>query len=174
GADQQTVAMSVPWSAPEVLDEATMGTVHSEIWSLGATIYSLFAGRTPFEKPGKGQNTRENLSARIAQAKYTPIGRDDVPQRLEEVLAKSMSRRPDQRQQSAAQLAFELQRIQQELGLTVTALELGEGQWNSSTARVELGDEQRRGPVRPEVEVGSARKRRTSNHVTARSDEQII
>ena len=37
-------------SAPEVVAEQTGGTVSSEVWSLGATVYSLLAGHSPFER----------------------------------------------------------------------------------------------------------------------------
>ncbi len=54
----QVLAMSIPWSAPEVIAEQTAGTVASEVWSLGATVYSLLAGHSPFERRDRGQNTR--------------------------------------------------------------------------------------------------------------------
>ena len=58
-ADEQVLAMSVPWSAPEVLTEQTSGTVASEVWGLGATVYSLLAGHSPFERMEPGQNARD-------------------------------------------------------------------------------------------------------------------
>ena len=171
-----TFAMSVPWSAAEVLNEQTSGTVASEIWSLGATIYSLLAGRTPFERAGKGQNTREQLKARISQAKYTPIGRGDVPQRLEQVLAQSMNRKPDQRQRSAAQFAQDLQQVQHELGLAVTPLEIGEESWTIGGGQVNFANEQVRGPIRAQVAVESQRKRKqpADSSSLAQRDEQIV
>ena len=51
--DQESVGLSIPWSAPEVLLDETPGTVASEVWSLAATVYSLLAGRSPFEIPGR-------------------------------------------------------------------------------------------------------------------------
>ena len=77
-----TVGLSIPWSAPEVLHDEVSGTVASEVWSLGATVYSLLAGRSPFEITG-GENGTAALMARIAKAKVPPIGRDDVPPSLE-------------------------------------------------------------------------------------------
>src|SRR5690606_35204066 len=57
----EVLAMSVPWSAPEVIAETTSGDVASEVWALGATVYSLLAGHSPFERREAGQNTREHL-----------------------------------------------------------------------------------------------------------------
>ena len=64
----EVLAMSIPWSAPEVIAEQTAGTVASEVWSLGATVYSLLAGHSPFERRERGQNTKEQLRRRIARA----------------------------------------------------------------------------------------------------------
>src|SRR6185437_6313286 len=35
----EAIGLSIPWSAPEVLLDETSGTIASEVWSLGATIY---------------------------------------------------------------------------------------------------------------------------------------
>ncbi|MFH6779954.1 serine/threonine-protein kinase, partial [Clavibacter michiganensis] len=51
-AATDAVGLSIPWSAPEVLAAESPGTVRSEVWSLAATVYSLLAGRSPFEVPG--------------------------------------------------------------------------------------------------------------------------
>ena len=67
----EVLAMSIPWSAPEVVAEQTAGTIASEVWSLGATVYSLLAGHSPFERRERGQNTKEQLRRRIARASYT-------------------------------------------------------------------------------------------------------
>ncbi len=49
-AASDVLAMSIPWSAPEVVAEHSGGTIASEVWSLGATVYSLLAGHSPFER----------------------------------------------------------------------------------------------------------------------------
>ncbi len=56
-AASDVLAMSIPWSAPEVVAEHSGGTIASEVWSLGATVYSLLAGHSPFERREKDQNT---------------------------------------------------------------------------------------------------------------------
>ena len=86
--------MSVPWSAPEVIAEATAGTVASEVWALGATVYSLLAGHSPFERMEKGQNSRDQLSRRILHAHYPRMTRPDVPEEVQAVLARAMARDP--------------------------------------------------------------------------------
>ena len=120
----QFVAMSVPWSSPEVVTEATTGTVRSEIWSLGATLYTLLAGRSPFAEPQRERNTRDLMKARVAKAQYSPIGRPDVPRPVESLLARTMSRDPAMRQQSMLELGEELRSLQAQLGLLQSPLEV--------------------------------------------------
>ena len=84
----EVFAMSVPWSAPEVVAEETTGTIASEVWGLGATVYSLLAGQSPFERLDRAQNTRDHLRRRILRATYTRIPRPDVPDALQEVLVR--------------------------------------------------------------------------------------
>ncbi|MDQ2661677.1 MAG: serine/threonine protein kinase [Actinomycetota bacterium] len=127
------VGLSIPWSAPEVLRDDVSGTVASEVWSLGATVYSLIAGRSPFEVP-RGDNTSIALMTRIEKAKPPPTGRVDVPQSLERVLARAMSRRPVDRQGSALEFIRDLQAVEEQLGLAQTPLEVAMDDWALATA----------------------------------------
>lgn len=120
--DAGVEAMSVPWSAPEVINGKVMGTVASDIWSLGATIYGLLAGRSPFEEV-HGQNSSERLKARISKARYTPIERTDIPSQLEDCLSRAMAKDPAKRYPSAAAFAEDLQRIQMSMNLPLSPLE---------------------------------------------------
>ncbi len=171
---EEVFAMSVPWSAPEVVDEKVSGSVAAEVWSLGATVYSLLAGRSPFERPGKGQNTREQLKARIRKAAYTPIGRDDVPAQLDAVLARALSRDPAARHPSAAAFAHDLQLIQHQMGVPHTALEVAVDEWAAAGASVDFTDDDARGPVRPSVAYESRRPARVREAAQRRPDEGTI
>ena len=59
--------MSVPWSPPEVLFGTSDGDERADVYSLGATLWHLLAGRSPFEEPG-GDNTAFGLMRRISAA----------------------------------------------------------------------------------------------------------
>ncbi len=74
----QVVAMSIPWSSPEVISEQTTGSIQTEIWALGATLYTLLAARSPFAVPERDKNTRELMSARIVKAAYPRLPRNDI------------------------------------------------------------------------------------------------
>ena len=156
---EQLFAMSVPWSAPEVVEKRITGSVSTEVWALGATLYTLLAGRTPFEVDGSGRNGSEMLAARISRAKYTRIEREDVPERLQQVLSKSMSRDPRQRQATMLELATELQYVQYELGLMPTALEVATDNWNAASDEVNFNNTESRGPVVTTVVHESSRVR---------------
>ena len=151
---QQAVGMSIPWSAPEVLMDETAGTVASEVWAFAATVYSLLAGRSPFEVPGES-NTSVDLISRINRAKAQPIGRSDVPASLERALAQAMSKAPKNRPASIIELVRELQSIETELGVAQTPVEVAMDDWALATV-ADLEDRTRvravagaSGPVSP-------------------------
>jgi serine/threonine protein kinase len=128
----EAAGLSIPWSAPEVLLDDTPGSVASEVWALGATLYSLLAGHSPFEIVGKN-NSPADLIGRISKARVVPLGRDDVPARLETILARAMSKRPDARQRSVLDLIRELQSVETELGLAQTPIEVAMDDWALAT-----------------------------------------
>jgi serine/threonine protein kinase len=138
---REAIGMSIPWSAPEVLMDETSGSVASEVWSLAATVYSLLAGRSPFEIPGES-NKSTDLIGRINRAKVQPIGRSDVPASLEELLKKAMSRKPDGRPASAMEFVRGLQAIETELGVPQTPVEVAVDDWALATVG-DLGDRTR-------------------------------
>ena len=159
----EMMAMSIPWSAPEVVTEQTAGSIASEVWSLGATVYSLLAGQSPFERRERGQNTREQLRRRISKATYTDVPRTDVPASLQALLARAMSRDPAARFASAREIGDALRAVQTELGLAATPLEVAADEWRPGAPTVDFSDGSMRGPVRSRVEHGSARKKRSTS-----------
>lgn len=164
-------AMSLPWSAPEIVDERVAGSVQAEVWGLAATLYTLLAGRSPFERPGAGQNAKEHLKARIAKAHYTPIRRADVTARLEQTLEKAMQRDPSKRFQTMQEFIYELQLVQHEIGLAYTPLEVTEN--TSAYSPVNFMDTSNRGPIRSEVPVVSRRQKATQKGLQAPEDEGV-
>jgi serine/threonine protein kinase len=156
---QEAVGMSIPWSAPEVLMDETPGTVESEVWSLAATVYSLLAGRSPFEIPGES-NQSADLVSRINRAKVQPIGRSDVPASLERILQRAMSRRPENRPLSVLELVREFQSVETELGVPQTPIEVAMDDWALATVS-DLEDQTRiRGAVSPTSSAQLRRRRR--------------
>ncbi|WP_010205099.1 serine/threonine-protein kinase [Salinibacterium sp. PAMC 21357] len=154
----EAVGMSIPWSAPEVLMDETAGTIESELWSYAATVYSLLAGRSPFEVPGES-NKSTDLISRINRAKPRPTGRSDVPESLERALNRAMSRKPESRQGSVLELIHELQAVESELGLSQTPIEVAMDDWALATV-AELEDRTRVRPGQTATISSSQRRKR--------------
>jgi serine/threonine protein kinase len=164
GAAGQAVGLSVPWSAPEVLREETTGTIASEVYSLGATLYSLLAGRSPYEVVGK-DNSPGHLAGRILRGKIPPLGREDVPLSVETLLRVAMSRRPEDRPHSAMEFARQLQVCESELHLAQTAIDVVGDAWSGGL----LGSSEDRTSLEPLRAIETPWWRRTRGAREARS-----
>ena len=115
------VRISYPWSPPELLDGRSNGSVASDVYSLGATIWHLLVGRSPFSIPA-GDNSTRALSARILHAAAPATQRSDVPPALDRLLQQTLAKRPEHRPASALELARALQRIESAAGWPRTAM----------------------------------------------------
>jgi tRNA A-37 threonylcarbamoyl transferase component Bud32 len=111
--------LSVPWSPPEILYGTAPGDQRSDVYSLGATLWHLFVGHSPFEVPG-GDNTPYALMGRIKSESVPRTGRADVPDSLERLLRQTMAKDPAARPQTAMELIRGLQSIEQEMRLPLT------------------------------------------------------
>ncbi|MDT0182715.1 serine/threonine-protein kinase [Microbacterium sp. ARD31] len=120
-ADSQ--GLSIPWSPPESFADVPRSDPRSDVWALGATVYSLLAGRSPFETPG-GRNTAADLIDRIERGPLPPLGRADVPAALEATLERAMAKSPADRYDTAIAFARSLQKVQIELSHSVTAIDI--------------------------------------------------
>jgi hypothetical protein len=97
--------------------------VRSDVYQLGATVYTLLAGRSPFELQGQ-RNTAADLIQRIETTPLPPLGRQDAPPSLQHALERATAKDAAQRHQSALEFARALQRIQIELSLSVTPIDI--------------------------------------------------
>lgn len=168
GDNSTAVGLSVPWAAPEVIRESTTGTTASEIWALAATVYSLLAGRSPFEIPGK-DNSPGHLAGRILKSSPQPIGRPDVPAQLEKVLFSAMSKNPLDRPHSALEFARQLQQVETSMGLAQTPLDVVGDEWGSSAILINENDRTALAPL--DAHTGAAWKRKGYNTTPAKRDE---
>ena len=119
----RSVGLSVPWSPPEMFSDDPDPDVRSDIFSLAATVHTLLAGRTPFEVPGRSNGTLD-LMGRIERGMITPLDRADVPTSLTASLRRGMATRREDRYQSAVDFARALQRVELELGLAPTSIDV--------------------------------------------------
>ena len=121
--DGAAEGMSVPWSAPELFNYQPHSDRRTDVYALGATIYALLAGRSPFEVRG-GSNSAASLIARIDRDPVPPIEREDVSPLLQQTLARAMHKRSEARFRSAYDLAEGLQAVEVAMGLTPTQIDV--------------------------------------------------
>ncbi len=133
------VRISYPWSPPELLDGRSNGSVASDVYSLGATIWHLLVGRSPFSIPS-GDNSTRALSARILHAAPPATQRPDVPPALDRLLQQCLAKRPEHRPASALELARALQRIESAAGWARTAVAVEGDRPDSSVSAPEVAE----------------------------------
>ncbi|WP_336659109.1 serine/threonine-protein kinase [Leucobacter sp. USHLN153] len=138
------MAMSIPWSAPEIVGLRSTGSVATEVWSLGATLYSFAAGRSPFELADRAQNSRAKLTERISKAVYQAIPGAQGYEQFDEVISTALRKQPQARYASMAAFGEALQGLQRSYGFDVTPLEIVAEAWLPRSGAVQPGT---RGPV---------------------------
>lgn len=144
GGTSGQVGLSVPWSPPEMFEDDPKPDVRSDVFSLAATIWTVLAGRTPFEVKGRGNGTLD-LIGRIERGAITPMERTDLPRSLIAVLQKGMATERDDRFASALDFGRALQRVEMELGYARTELEVPNLQFQAPerSADADAADETR-------------------------------
>lgn len=123
GATGEASGMSIPWSPPESFAEPPQSGPRTDVWALGATLYTLLAGRSPFERPGE-RNSSADLIERIERGALPQLGRPDSPASLQRLLERSMAKNPDDRFPSAVAFGRALQKVQIELSHSVTPIDI--------------------------------------------------
>ena len=94
-----------------------------DIYSLGATLYHLLTGKTPFS----GTSATEVLKAHVMDP--LPAIEDinpDVPEDVCALVERMVAKKPDDRYQTAAEVVAEVQRLQQGHGLGTARISGGE------------------------------------------------
>ena len=119
--EDHEVRISYPWAPPEMVDGRSNGSVASDVYSLGATIWNLLTGRSPFSIPG-GDNSSRSLTTRVLHAAPPSLQRPDAPASLDRLLQLCLSKQPSFRPRSALELARELQRIEIAQGYSRTSI----------------------------------------------------
>jgi len=96
---------SPPFVAPEQLRGERRADVRSDIWALGAALFTLLAGRSPFARPYLSETYHAILSGRIPDLAGL---RPDIGRPLAAVVERCLARDPEQRFASAAELSAAL------------------------------------------------------------------
>ena len=167
-SESREQALSIPWAAAEVVTGKTSGTVASEVWSLGATLYTFAAGFSPFEHPDRSQNTQSKMTARIAQAKYTPIPGAQGYEHFDAVMRQSMHSDPAQRFATMRDFGEALRQLQRLYGYDVTPLDLVDS--GMLPPAVSAGGP--RGPVVTTVRQTSRAQQRSQQRTAAMQEDR--
>ena len=99
------VVLGTPmYMSPEQLGAEEL-TGHSDLFSLGVTLYELLAGEVPFQATNIAV-----LMTKITTEQAAPISnrRSGIPRTIDAVLAKAMAKRPHQRFSCGAEMAIAL------------------------------------------------------------------
>lgn len=123
GAVTEASGMSIPWSPPEFFADPPQSSPRSDVFALGATLYTLLAGRSPFERPGE-RNSGADLIERIEREPLVALSRADSPASLQQLLERAMAKEPGARFPSAVAFARALQKVQIELTHSVTPIDI--------------------------------------------------
>jgi serine/threonine protein kinase len=94
----------INYMAPEVADGGRADE-RADLYSLGATIYEMAAGRPPFT------GSREEITAARRAGSPPPLERDDLPKALCDLVFCLLAPEPEQRPASAAEVAERLEHI---------------------------------------------------------------
>jgi serine/threonine protein kinase len=105
------VAGSPAYMSPEQVQGHEL-THHSDLYSLGAVMYEMLSGRRPFTAGALAK-----LLKQVVQGVPPPLHtlRAEIPEELEAVAAKALSKTPTARHRNGGELAAELTRVHQKL-----------------------------------------------------------
>jgi len=152
------IGVSVPWAPPEVLVGQSNGSVAADVYSLGATLFTLLVGHSPFA--AEGGDARAMLN-RVLRNPAPATGRADVPGDLDRLLMRCLAKEPQQRPASALDLARELQAIEMRLGYSrtdVVGLDAGGSVASTPAAEAPAGESTRmKTPQRVEAQPPTPR-----------------
>jgi len=106
GSTRTGIVLGTPsFMSPEQLEGRTV-TGHSDLFSLGVSLFQLLTGQLPFTA-----DSMTGLMQQIAEAPHPPLRafRPDLPACVESVIDRALAKNPDARYDSGAQMAAALE-----------------------------------------------------------------
>lgn len=102
-SQSSNVSGTFAYMSPEGFDGKR--SVQTDIWSVGVNLYQFLTGALPFP-----QKEPSNLIAAIMMREFDPLS-TDVPQNLQNVIAKALAKQPENRYAVASEMREDLRRI---------------------------------------------------------------
>jgi eukaryotic-like serine/threonine-protein kinase len=112
GQTRTGIVLGTPsFMSPEQLEGRTV-TGHSDLFSLGVSLFQLLTGQLPFTA-----DSMTGLMQQIAEAPHPPLRafRPDLPECVEKVIDRALAKNPDERYDSGAQMAAALDDCRQRI-----------------------------------------------------------
>jgi eukaryotic-like serine/threonine-protein kinase len=106
GSTRTGIVLGTPsFMSPEQLEGRTV-TGHSDLFSLGVSLFQLLTGQLPFSA-----DSMTGLMQQIAEAPHPPLRafRPDLPPCVESIIDRALAKNPDARYDSGAQMAAALE-----------------------------------------------------------------
>jgi eukaryotic-like serine/threonine-protein kinase len=106
GSTRTGIVLGTPsFMSPEQLEGRTV-TGHSDLFSLGVSLFQLLTGQLPFTA-----DSMTGLMQQIAEAPHPPLRafRPDLPECVEKVIDRALAKTPEERYDSGAQMAAALE-----------------------------------------------------------------
>lgn len=132
-----TVTGTVAFTAPEVLNGAPTSPA-SDIYSLGATLFSALSGHAAFERRRDEQVVAQFI--RITSQPVPDLRKKGIPDEVCEIIERAMSADPRDRLSTAADFGNELRQVQMRSGYLVDDMALPS---TSPSTSDDLGDHNR-------------------------------
>ncbi|HQZ64394.1 MAG TPA: protein kinase [Planctomycetaceae bacterium] len=112
GESQAKIVGTLPYMSPEQLgDEPANGDPRTDIWSLGIVLYELLTRKLPFDDASPAKLC-EQIKSHVP---LPPRGiNSDVSPALEAIVLKCLAKSPEERYETAAELANSLRTIRQQ------------------------------------------------------------
>ena len=103
---------TVSYMSPEQSLAAKNLDYRTDIWSLGAVLYEMIAGRAPFE----GKDLFQQIVA-IQEQPHAPLSKfvEHVPEELQRIIDKALAKNPAERYQTATDLLVDMRQLKRQL-----------------------------------------------------------
>ncbi len=122
---------TVAYMSPEQSQASQSVNHRTDIWSLGVVLYEMVTGRLPFE----GKDIHRQIIA-IQENNPPPLSQfaEGVPERLEEIIQKALTKNADERYQTAKDFLIDLKRLKQKLEINAEIERTAQPELKSATA----------------------------------------